>query len=655
MRILLALILTLSAWAAIPANAIWHLRSDATASNVNGGFFNTGNANFPTDGTVDTNTGNTNSPVFSSASYNFVAGDVGAWIFIKSGTNTYPGFYQIASVASNKATLTASVGTAVLFNESNRTYTTSTAAGIASVGTPSSITWGINYSWGTAAINSTTTDLASTIGTTNPCTVTSAGSPFGINHVGNGLRVSAGTNWTQDWYEIVSVSGSTATLDKACGSAASISSGTFRVGGAMSMNSTLDDDLFEKGIAGNDFLVKSGTYTIGEAVSIGTAAGGAQNPIRIIGYNSLPSDKPTGSTRPIFNTGASNSFVFAQTKWQVHYMQFTGSASPFVTLQNDATVTFSKFTNTSTTAGRPALSVGSENYIFACEMVSYRGNAVIASSSANSYIIKNSWIHDSDTGILASHTNGNVIISGNIISGNVTYGIRVSNAATGSTTIENNTLFGADSGVSAATGLGVGISVATGATDMRITNNIIKGFTTGISITDSTQTIGFDAYNFFHGNGTNVSGWILGTGSSSGTDPAFTNVTQTYQTGGSSSTNVLTAGTGTPFTSVVDGVDYITIYSGSGTGFATGKYPISSHTNNTVTLATPLGTALNITSSGSGTSIEWELTSGRDFSIGTALKALGFPGAFPAGLTTGYTDPGGVQRQEAGGGGTRIY
>ena len=44
-----------------------------------------------------------------------------------------------------------------------------------------------------------------------------------------------------------------------------------------------------------------------------------------------------------------------------------------------------------------------------------------------------------------------------------------------------------------------------------------------------------------------------------------------------------------------------------------------------------------------------------NFAIGTALKATGFPGAFPGGLSTGYLDPGAVQRQEGGSsGGARI-
>jgi hypothetical protein len=52
-----------------------------------------------------------------------------------------------------------------------------------------------------------------------------------------------------------------------------------------------------------------------------------------------------------------------------------------------------------------------------------------------------------------------------------------------------------------------------------------------------------------------------------------------------------------------------------------------------------------------GSAISYQLTTGHNFAIGTNLKAKGFPGAFPAGLTTGYLDIGAAQRQEAGAGG----
>lgn len=45
---------------------------------------------------------------------------------------------------------------------------------------------------------------------------------------------------------------------------------------------------------------------------------------------------------------------------------------------------------------------------------------------------------------------------------------------------------------------------------------------------------------------------------------------------------------------------------------------------------------------------------GGDFSIGTNLKAAGFPQAFPGISTTSYVDMGAVQRQESGGGGASV-
>jgi len=48
-------------------------------------------------------------------------------------------------------------------------------------------------------------------------------------------------------------------------------------------------------------------------------------------------------------------------------------------------------------------------------------------------------------------------------------------------------------------------------------------------------------------------------------------------------------------------------------------------------------------------------TSGGDFSIGTNLKAQGFPGAFQAATSTGYLDIGAVQRQEAASASNNIY
>lgn len=191
-------------------STIWELQP-TSGNNANGGGFNPGNTSMATDLTTDTNTGNTSSPVVSSASYNFAARDVGHWLFIKSGTNWTPGWYQIASVASNKATLSAAAGAAVLYTGSYPAGP-STAAGCATVGTPTSGTWSIDYSQSTGIAF---TDLA----TASTTTFTSAGTPIGKNFVGNIVNITSGTGWNTVRWEVSSVSGTT-------GTAANFSSGT---------------------------------------------------------------------------------------------------------------------------------------------------------------------------------------------------------------------------------------------------------------------------------------------------------------------------------------------------------------------------------------------------------------------------------------------
>ncbi len=61
---------------ALTAGSIFEIRASATTLNVNGSGFNPANAGMLADATTDANTANTASPVLSSASYNFAAGDV---------------------------------------------------------------------------------------------------------------------------------------------------------------------------------------------------------------------------------------------------------------------------------------------------------------------------------------------------------------------------------------------------------------------------------------------------------------------------------------------------------------------------------------------------------------------------------------------------
>jgi hypothetical protein len=191
----------------IPATAIFEVENGGSDT-ANGGAFDPGNASMATDLAATSATGT--APVCTSASYNFVAGDVGHWLFIKSGTNWTPGWYQIASVAANAATLTAGIGTAYLMNNSLPSAVT-TAAGCATTASPTSGTWTIDYSQKTGA-KFTYTDLtAAGAGST----FTSAANPFGKNCVGNAVILSSGTNVTTGVFFISSVAGTTATFDRA--------------------------------------------------------------------------------------------------------------------------------------------------------------------------------------------------------------------------------------------------------------------------------------------------------------------------------------------------------------------------------------------------------------------------------------------------------
>jgi hypothetical protein len=142
----------------------------------------------------------------------------------------------------------------------------------------------------------TFTNLASTSGTTNPCVVTSASHNFVAADVGNLLHVTAGTNWIANFFQIVSVAANAATLDRACGTAASISNGTFAVGGALASMATAV--LATGRVAGNKFFLKAtGNYTVTASLALNTSQTPSSTamPNRIIGYTTTRTDKGRAS------------------------------------------------------------------------------------------------------------------------------------------------------------------------------------------------------------------------------------------------------------------------------------------------------------------------------------------------------------------------
>lgn len=611
---------------ALSASTVFEINSGATASNVNGGGFNPANANMLADLTTDSNTANTNSPVCSSASYNFTATDVGHWLYIQSGTSWTPGWYQIASVASNKATLSAAIGQAI--QAALNRYGTNAAAGCATVGTPTSGVFTIDYSQSTASPFAST-DIALVTNTT----ITSSTNPFTAVMVGNLIHFTAGTGFTVGWYEIVSVSVVTATIDRAAGTAP-LTNGTGKVGGALSLGSA-DDAVFELAVASATtsarYFIKNGTYTIGGAVAV-SISGNASWPIIWEGYASTRGDRPTGSTRPTL-AFAANTCTLGGTADYIS-LRFTTTDTAGVVMGSLNKIINCRFLNSSTTADRIALTNAANGYIFGCEIISYFGTGLSFTSTG---VIENCYIHDCKKGTIVNGITA--VISGCIFSCFSSKAIEV----TGNPVLYlfNNTFYGTEAKA------GTGVDILTGSRIVRGLNNIFYGFTAGISSAD-VQTAGSMDRNNFYNNTNDINDatkWQKGPNDLA-LDPTFTSVTQR-----SGSTATTTAGnhlvqSGATFQTwgVTASRDYV--YISAGTGVTAGIYGILSVDSETQITA-------DITLAANATADKvWSITTGRDFGIGTNLKAQGFPGAFPAALTTGYLDIGAVQRQEAGSSGS---
>jgi len=556
-------------------SAVFEVRSGATAGNLGGGGFNPLNANFISNWTA-TNA-NTASPVLSSASYSFVAGDVGAWVYVKSGTNWTPGWYQIASVGGGNATLSAAIGAAI--QVSNNRYQLSTVAGCATVASPTAGTVGIDYSQQNAA-QFTATDLT---GTTTTCT--SATNPFGPQHAGNFLCLASGTGVTAGWYEIVSVSGITATIDRTAGT--TYSAVTYYLGGAVSLGGSttgITDAIFfalgsNATTSGSRTFIKGpATYNISGAIT--TLNGNAAWPAMFTGYNLQRSDSPSiaSGNQPTLNM-STNIFTSASNVY-LSFITLLGTASPLCSLGLSNNYRSCKVINSSSTATRAAINdQGGGAYLIGCEIVSYLGTAVLGATNGEPTSVFGCYIHDSSIGVsLESFSTAinNLFVSCTTEAINNTQGVAI---------IIGNTFYGTENKS------GIGIVVA--GPNSNSINNIFYGLVSGYGGT-ATSYGGYSDYNCFFNNTNNIAaaltGAVSGANDTTATNPAFTSISQVTGTTATSATNVLTD-SGKNFTTagVVAGRDYLHVTSGTGATIAI--YGITAVGTTTLTTDNAIGTS----------------------------------------------------------------
>ncbi len=438
--------------------------------------------------------------------------------------------------------------------------------------------------------------------------------------VGNVAHIISGTNFTVGWYEILSVSaGVSITLDQACATGVG-ATGVVNIGGCISLNSATagqtDTNWAAALIAGQTVWV-NGTPTV--AATLTFTAGASGTPIVVNGYNSARGDKPTGSSRPTINCATFT--LSTGTFNQFNNLIITGTAANMVTNSTAAVLQNCKLVNTSTTASRNAVNVATANGILQnCEIISYRGNGVNTTSTIN---ILGCYIHDSDTGV-ALNVAGTCLIQDTIIESCVTQAITTLNSTGSVYLVKNCTFYGSEAKT------GTGLVINSGLTNFRIMNCIFYGFATAINDGNATG-VNVEDYNCFFNNTTARTNIAVGTHSVT-TTPAFTSVAQITGTAGTvASSNMTVSST----TGIVANQDFCYIV--SGTGATAGQYLITAVVNSTVI-------TLNSAPGGSGTNIVYQITTGRNFAVGANMRQVGFPGAFPVGLTTNYVDIGAAQR-----------
>lgn len=611
---------------ALATGTVWDLRTTATTGNVNGSGFNPANANFVTDLTTDAATGNTGSPVLSSATYTFVAGDVGAWVYIQAGTNWTVGWYQIASVSAGKATVSAAVGQAIQITNGTQ-YGANTVAGIATVGTPTSGTFGIDYSQQDAA-QATATDYASVGAST---TLTSASAGFTRMMVGNIFHqttTGTGAFGITGWYEIVSyTNATTVVLDRTPNTGTASVACTGYVGGGGRLNA-LADSYYEMLPSGSRVWVKSGTYTLTGAIAIISSNGTSTNPIINQGYTSLRGDVCNGSSRPLISCGANGSSFGEYNQFFNLHISGT-SVSNFFIDDGNCTVVNCKATNTSTTASRAALgAAATSNTVINTECISQNGYGITCSTQTLRMF--GCYIHDCSSGVVC--TTGTMFITNCIFEACSVEAIV--HASTQNQTIIGNTFYGREAKI----GIGLNINHASSSNN-KMWGNIFYGLTTGITVLTTKQGSNGGQYNNFFNNTTDVTNYDKGPGNLA-INPAFVGALQITGTTATTSGAILTQ-SGGDFSTVTDNIDYLRVI--SGTGVTVGGYLITAHTATTVTTNNALGTS-------SAGDVTYFITTGHNFAIGSALAGLGAP-QFDFGLeTTSYPDVGAVQRQGSSGG-----
>lgn len=630
---LIAFLVPSLCYGAISVSTIWEFNASSTANMLNAGGFNTANANFLTNGSWTS--ANTNAPVLTSASYSFVAGDVANWVYSKTTTNS--GFFKILSVNAGAATVDGTIGNAIVLNTTTNRYGPSTIVGVDSSASPSSKTFGVDYSQSTTAVINGVTDFASVGGTS---TLTSATAGFTAAMPGNHfhqITTGTGADGTVGWYEVVSVTNSTTvTLDRSPNVGVTSALCTGYVGGSLDLAGALQTSFFSQLQASNFVFIKKGAYTLGATLTASAAGATTTSPTYIIGYNALRGDTPLigSGNQPVITNGAL--ILTLTTAQQIANITGTGTGTTVINTGTAGSIVNCKVTNTSTSANRTALSGGTGITIDNSEFVSQNGIALALNANSSASGI---YTHDSTTCVNVGATGGESLAN-SIIASCTTTAVNGSNAASNLSAI-NNTIYGS------AAQAGNGFLILNADIRWWLRNNLIVG--TALAVSQATAQVGsnIDYYTNFWNNTTDTTLFTKDI-TDVAVNPSFNNMSEVTGTVGKAQTASKFQDSTKNFTSlgVVANQDYLRYISGTGTA---GIYLITAistttNPNDTLTLNNSAGTG-NV---GDGV---YSIPIGHDFTVTNAsAKGTGFPGTFAGGLSVGHMTIGAMQPNPTSGG-----
>jgi hypothetical protein len=274
---------------AISAYSVWEVQQ-AGNDNNSGAF----DINATMTSTLSSSTGTSTAPRVTASNYSFTSNDVGHYLFIKSGSGWYPGWYKILSAIGGSAIVQATIYQSVSSNS-----TISNLNGVASSNSVSSGTWAIDYTQKAGSFI-TYSDLYAVSGTT----LSSTGQSFLPSVIGNIINVTGGAGFNTGRYTINSLTGFVASLDRTVATIGS-TSGAGILGGAMASVQNCLQSQYSHSSANQwtkTFIKNDNIYNISSNISFVSPYY-----VTLIGYGSVRGD----NTRARYNFTADNLTFFA--------------------------------------------------------------------------------------------------------------------------------------------------------------------------------------------------------------------------------------------------------------------------------------------------------------------------------------------------------